>query len=258
MNGDLTLLIDAARRAGATAMRYWRATPKAWEKPGGAGPVSEADLAVNDLLAGDLRAARPAYGWLSEESADDRARLQAHKCFIIDPIDGTRAFLDGSPDFALSLAVADAGRISAAVVYLPAKDRLYTASADGAALCNDRPIRRSDRTTLDGATLLTARASLAPDHWRHGQPPPVARNFRSSLAWRLCLVAEGAYDAMMTLRPTWEWDVAAGSLIAMRAGALATDRHGEPLLFNRPAPRTAGCITATPVIHDALLERLLP
>lgn len=258
MTGDLTLLIDAARRAGAIAMRYWRASPEVWEKPDGAGPVSQADLAVNDMLEGDLRAARPAYGWLSEESADDPARLQAPQCFIIDPIDGTRAFLDGSPDFALSLAVADVGRITAAVVYLPAQDRLYTASADGEAQCNDRPIRRSDRTALDGSTLLTARASLAPDHWRHGQPPPVVRKFRSSLAWRLCLVAEGAHDAMMTLRPTWEWDIAAGSLIATRAGAFATDRHGGSLHFNRADPRTAGCITATPVIHDALRDRLLP
>jgi myo-inositol-1(or 4)-monophosphatase len=258
MTADLTLLIDAARRAGPVALRYWRKAPDTWEKPGGAGPVSVADLAVNDALESDLRAARPAYGWLSEESPDDPARLGTHQVFIIDPIDGTRAYLDGSPDFALSLAVADAGRVVAGVVYLPAQDRLYTATVDGPAQCNGQPIRVSDRKDIEGATLLTARANLAPDHWRQAQPPPVQRKFRASLAWRLCLVAEGAYDAMLTTRPTWEWDIAAGSLIAARAGALVTDRHGAPLAFNRPDPRTAGCITATPTVHTGLHQRLMP
>ena len=195
---------------------------------------------------------------MSEESADDPARLGAERCFIIDPIDGTRAYLDGSPDFALSLAVAAAGRVVAGVVYLPAQDRLYAAAIDGAALCNGQPVRMSGRTQIEGATLLTARANLAPDHWRQGQPPPVQRKFRASLAWRLCLVAEGAYDAMLTTRPTWEWDIAAGSLIAARAGALVTDRHGAPLGFNRADPRTTGCIAASPAVHAGLRAGLLP
>lgn len=114
MSDDLALLDAAARAAGAIALRYWRRSPETWDKGDGAGPVSEADLAIDRMLAADLRAARPDYGWLSEESADEPGRLGAARTFIIDPIDGTRAFLDGTPDFAVSLAVADAGRVTAA------------------------------------------------------------------------------------------------------------------------------------------------
>ncbi|MBS0565387.1 MAG: 3'(2'),5'-bisphosphate nucleotidase CysQ [Proteobacteria bacterium] len=253
MSGDRVLLEQAARAAGAVALRYWRQAPEVWEKADGAGPVSEADLAVDARLAADLRGARPDYGWLSEESAAP-GRLAAGRCFIVDPIDGTRAFLDGTPDFALSLAVAEAGRVTAAAVFLPAQDRLYSASADGPALLNGAPIRCSGRDRLDGATLLSARSTLMPEHWR--AVPPVRRMFRSSLAWRLCLVAEGAFDAMLTLRPSWEWDIAAGGLIAERAGARVTDRLGAALRFNREDPRTAGCLAAAPQVHAGLLAAL--
>ncbi|MFM7446032.1 MAG: inositol monophosphatase family protein, partial [Tabrizicola sp.] len=121
-------------------MRYWRKDPKSWEKPGEQGPVSEADLAVNEALARRLRSARPEYGWLSEETPDDAARLGCTAVFILDPIDGTRAFLAGEETFAVSLAVAREGRPVAGVVFLPAMDRLYSATAGGAALCNGQVI----------------------------------------------------------------------------------------------------------------------
>lgn len=254
---DLALLAEAAREAGRIALRYWRKRPDSWDKPNGAGPVTEADLAVNAMLQSELGAARPDYGWLSEESPDDAARLGRRRSFIVDPIDGTRAFLEGDESFAHSLAVAEAGRVIAAVVHLPAKDTLYAATLTGAATCNDRPIRASGRSDPSGATLLTSRPNLAPEHWREGRPPPFRREFRASLAWRLCLVAEGRFDAMLSLRPTWEWDIAAGDLIARRAGARVTDRAGEPIAYNAPEPRARGIIAAPEplwrTIRDALL-----
>ncbi len=253
---DLTLLSDAARAAGDIALRYWRKSPEVTEKAAGEGPVTEADLAVNAMLMADLRAARPGYGWLSEETPDTPARLRAERVFIIDPIDGTRAFIDGTPDFAHSLAVSDGGRITAAVVFLPAQNRLYSASKDTVATLNGTPIRCSTRDCAQDATLLTARPNLAPEHWQNDTPPPVRRMFRSSLAWRLCLVAEGAFDGMLTLRPTWEWDVAAGALIARQAGAAVSDRHGEALLFNGANARLDGCIAAPPGLHRDLLTQL--
>lgn len=258
MSGDLDLLTEAAQAAGEIALRYWRRSPQVWDKGGGAGPVSEADLAVNVMLHAHLGAARPDYGWLSEETPDDRARLATDVCFIVDPIDGTRAFLDGAPDFAHGLAVARAGRIAAAVVYLPAQGRLYAATDAGPATLNGRPLACSLKADADDATLLTARANLDPEHWSGGHPPPVRRLFRASLAWRLCLVAEGAFDAMMTLKPTWEWDAAAGSLIAARAGAAVTDRTGAAPVFNSPAARLNGCIAAAPGVHRDLIARLAP
>lgn len=248
---DLLLIAEAARDAGLLALRYWKAGPKVWEKPG-LGPVTEADLAVNEMLADRLRGARPGYGWLSEETPDDLARLDCERVFILDPIDGTRAFIAGERHFAVSIAVAEKGNVVAGAIYLPALDRLYTASADGSALCDGQPIRCAHRASLHGANLLMSKSFLAPDHWRH-PPPDLKRSFRSSIAYRLCLTAEGAFDGMISTRDAWEWDIAAGSLIAARAGAAVSDRQGGPLRFNSPAAKTAGILAAPGPLHREIL-----
>ncbi len=252
---DLNLLIDAARAAAAVALSH--AAPQVWHKPGDAGPVTEADLEVDALLHRTLLSARPGYGWLSEETADTPDRLAADRVFIIDPIDGTRAFIAGSADWAHSLALAEHGEITAAVVLLPARDQLYAAARGRGATLNGAPIRAATGTGFDGATLLGPAASLDPAHWADGAVPPLRRTFRSSLAFRLCLLAEGRYDAMLTLRPTWEWDIAAGSLILAEAGGTATDRRGAALRFNRPHPQCDGVLAAG-ALHGALLQRLAP
>ena len=251
---DLALLIDAAHRAGEIALRFWKKSPQIWDK-GVEGPVTEADFAVNDMLHASLRAARPTYGWLSEETPDDAARLQCEHVFIADPIDGTRAFIAGDSSFSHSLAVARQGRITAAVVFLPAKEQLYTATSDGPALCNGKPISCSTRAKAEGATLLTSKMNLSPGHWQ-GQPPAVIRAFRAGVAYRLCLVADGSFDGMLTVRPTWEWDIAAGALIAARAGAAVTDTKGQALWFNAKDPRAEGILAAAPGLHSDLLARI--
>jgi myo-inositol-1(or 4)-monophosphatase len=252
---ELALLTDAARAAGEIAMRYWRQTPQVWEKPGGQGPVTEADLAVNAMLAATLRQARPDYGWLSEEDPDTTARQSTARQFIIDPIDGTRAFMAGEETFAHSLAIAENSTVIAGVVYLPALDRLYTATATGPALKDGEAIHASTRTELEGATLLTTPPNLTPNHWPGGVPA-IKRSFRTSLAYRLCLVAEGRHDGMLTLRDAWEWDIAAGALIAQCAGATVTDRHNHPLHFNTPDAKRPGVLAAAPGLHASLMARL--
>ena len=242
---DLALLVKAARQVGPIALSFWKAEPKAWDKPDDAGPVTEADLAVNDALQTMLTGARPDYGWLSEESEADASRLDARHCFIIDPIDGTRAFIAGQAGFAHSLAIAEGDRIIAAVVHLPAMDLTFAAHADGPALLNGQPIRPSV-AGINGARVLTYKSATDPEYWKNGQTPPFRREFRPSLAWRLCLVAEGRFDAALSVRHVWEWDIAAGSLIAQRAGALATDRHGYPMRFNSPRATVEGLMVAGP------------
>ena len=237
-------------------MRFWRQTPRAWEKPDGTGPVTEADLAVNTMLRETLRGQRPDYGWLSEEDEDGTARLTTTRQFIIDPIDGTRAFMAGEETFAHSLAIAENGAVIAGVVYLPALDRLYTATSTGPALKDGTPIHASTQTQIEGATLLTTPPNLAPEHWSGGVPA-VKRSFRTSLAYRLCLVAEGRHDGMLTLRDAWEWDIAAGALIAQRAGATVTDRHNQALIFNTEHAKRPGVLAAAPGLHACLMARLL-
>ncbi len=254
---DLVLLSEAAQAAGEVALKYWKQSPEAWEKADGAGPVSVADLAVNDLLEARLRGARPDYGWLSEESIDDPARLAARRAFIIDPIDGTRAFLNDEGSFSHALAVVEDGQVVAGVVYLPVMNLNYTAVAGGPALLNGRPIQPSQTTRIESSTVLTSRLSDDPRQWT-GSVPDYRRSFRPSLAYRLCLVAEGRFDATISLREAWEWDIAAASLIAQRAGALATDRLGDPLHYNTASAQMNGLVVAPPVLHAEYIRRIRP
>ena len=253
---DLALLVEAAREAGRIATRYVGRPLNVCDKADGSGPVTLADLAVNAMLSEHLRAARPAYGWLSEESEDNPTRLDRERVFIVDPIDGTRSFIEGSNTWAHSLAVAERGVITAAVIYLPLRDKLYTAAVGQGAQLNGVPIRAATRVDLTGASLLAATPNFAPERWRGGHVPKVTRGFRPSLAYRLSLVAEGRYDAMLTLRPTWEWDIAAGDLILREAGAATSDRRAAPLRFNNPVPRRDGVIAANPMLHGVLHQAL--
>ncbi|WP_134724803.1 inositol monophosphatase family protein [Paracoccus luteus] len=254
---DLTLLVQAAEAAGEVALRFWRGELKSWDKGGGAGPVSEADLAVNAALEQRLRGARPDYGWLSEESADDPSRLDAERCFIVDPIDGTRAFIAGQEGFAVAIAVAQGECVTAGVVHMPARGITYAARAGGPATRNGHPIAPRE-SALHGATVLTSKAALDPVHWLGGRVPPVRREFRPSLAWRLCLAAEGRFGAALSMRAAWEWDIAAASLIAERAGCAVTDRHGRAMRFNQPRPLVDGLVVAAPGLHAALRAAMAP
>lgn len=253
---DLDLLVAAAEAAGRIAMKYWKRGPQVFDK-GAEGPVTEADLAVNRMLDADLRAARPDYGWLSEETPDDPARLDHERVFIVDPIDGTRAFIAGETAFAVALAVATGGRVTTGVIHMPALGHTYAAAVDGPATRDGQPIHVSHCQGIAEARVLARKGALAPEHWPGGVPD-LHRGFRASLAYRMALVAEGAEDGMLTLGPTWEWDAAAGSLIAERAGATVTDAAGAALTFNASHPRLQGLLVATPGLHAALLARRQP
>ena len=252
---DLALLEAAARAAGRIALDFAGRKHDRWDKPGGAGPVTEADLAVNAMLEERLRTARPDYGWLSEESPDGRDRLETRRLFIVDPIDGTRSFIDGADTWAHALAVVENRRVTAAVVFLPVKGKLYSAAAGQGARLNGRPIRASSRADLSGATMLAAKPTYESRHWPGGTPP-VARHYRPSLAYRLALVAEGRFDSMVTLRDSWEWDIAAGALLLTEAGATVSDRAGGELLFNNAHPQVDGVVAGGPAIHAGLMAGL--
>ncbi len=255
---DLDLLTEAARRAGDIATGYTGKTARRWDKPEGAGPVTEADLAVNEMLEEMLQAARPDYGWLSEETEDSDARLNRDRVFIVDPIDGTRSFAEGEKTWAHALAVAERGVVTTAVIYLPMLDLLYRAGSGGGAFLNDAPIAVSEQPQLGQSEILAARPNLAAQHWRDGTVPGFGCAYRPSLAYRMALVAQGRFDGMLTLRPSWEWDIAAGDLILREAGAACTDRSGAALRFNNPHPKVNGVIAAGPAVHDQIAAALAP
>lgn len=251
---DAELLAEAVREAGALALSRADSPGSVREKAGGGGPVSDADLAVDRLLRERLLGARPDYGWLSEETEDDPIRLDRNLLFVVDPIDGTRAYIAGQPTWAISAAIVEAGKPVAGIVHMPALGKTYVAQRGAGATRNGRPIRPSTRTSLEGAQVLANANQLVESHWPGGVPE-VERHFRPSIAYRLCLVAEGRFDATLTFRPSWEWDIAAGDLVAREAGAVVTDAAGRPLVYNSRDPRVPGLIAACAPVHRALMER---
>lgn len=254
---DLPLLIDTVRMAGRVATSFVGKTAKRWDKPDGAGPVTEADMAVNDLLQQVLMSARPDYGWLSEETEDGTDRLARERVFIVDPIDGTRSFTEGANTWAHALAVAERGEVTAAVIYLPLRDLLYTAARGAGAFLNGEAITASGIEEFERATILAAKPAMAGERWCSGTCPPFKQAYRPSLAYRLGLVAQAKFDAMLTLRPSWEWDIAAGALIVAEAGGSISNQRGAPLMFNRVDPRLDGVVAGGTALHRALVDALV-
>lgn len=251
-NDDLTLLIEAAARAGVIAKQHFGKDPKVYDK-GAEGPVTVADLAIDAMLNETLRAARPDYGWLSEETEDTDARLSHEHVFICDPIDGTRAFIEGGKSFSHSLAVARGGVVTAAAVFLPMRDKMYAASLGAGATMNGTALRVTQTAVLADATALTTKGNMQAHHWQ--DVPVISKAYRPSLAYRMSLVGEGRFDAMMTFRPTWEWDIAAGALIIAEAGGIVTDGYGGALRFNGESAQMDGVLAGSPNVHGALLEK---
>lgn len=252
---DLKLLLDAAADAGDIALQYFQNDPEKWDKGDDQGPVTVADLEINAMLETRLQVARPDYGWLSEESEDSASRLACERVFILDPIDGTRAFILGHENFAHSFAVAEKGVVTAAVVHMPAKNMTFAATLGGGATLNGEPIGPSAARELQDAKVLVAKPMMDAKFWPGGVPP-VTRNFRSSLAYRLSLVANGRFDAMFTFRPAWEWDVAAGDLICTEAGAAVFDAKGRLPVYNSADAKIPSMIACAPALRALFLKHL--
>ena len=227
---DGALLKGAVREAGVLAQSLFRTELKNWTK-GASSPVSEADIAVNDLLEARLRAATPDYGWLSEESVDDDARLGKRLVWIVDPIDGTRAYLAHRDDWCVSAALVEGASPILAAVYAPVTDEFFFAARGQGATLNDRAVQATAGTELDfsrmaGPKPLVQRLSASPDditlHPRIG-----------SLALRLCRVADGSLDAAFAGGQSRDWDLAAANLIVQEAGGRMTALSGDAIEYNR-------------------------
>lgn len=247
---DLALLEGAVREAGRIALTFYGGDYKRWSKEGGS-PVTEADLAVNTYLHDTLMAARPDYGWLSEESADDPARLEKARVFVIDPIDGTVAFLKNRPHFTVCAAIVAQGRPACGAIYNPACDELYSARLGGGARRNGAAIHTGTREVLEGCAMLGDRTQLSQAPW-----PPMHVQNRNSVAWRLMLVADGSADASASLTSKRDWDLAAADIILNEAGGRLTDAAGKALVYNRPSTLQASLVAANPVLHAEIVALL--
>lgn len=254
---DLPMMVEAALDAGVIALKYRDGPLGTVDKPDGQGPVTDADLEIDAMLKARLGAARPDYGWLSEESPDDPARLAHDRVFIVDPIDGTRGYAKGGTDFCHVIAVAEQGRVIAAVAHFPALELTYSASIGRGAWLGDRRIVPTTHSTPKGARILAGKRQMTAPFWPGGVPDGRVEQ-RGSMIYRLCLVAEGRFDASVTFRPAWEWDVAAGELILREAGGVLTDITGTTPVFNSVSAKLPGVVAANRALHPELVALLAP
>jgi myo-inositol-1(or 4)-monophosphatase len=241
------------REAGAIAREIFEGSCKTWHKKDGS-PVTEADLAVNKYLGEHLRAARPDYAWLSEENEDDQSRFAAKRVFVVDPIDGTLAFVKRRPHFTVSVAVVENDRPVAAAVYNPITDESYTAAAGEGAHLNSTPIHVTERRELEGCRMLASKATLS--HARWAPWPTMHVENPNSIAYRVALVASGKFDAAMTMVALHDWDLAAADLIVCEAGGLITSIEGVAPRYNQPDVIQPSVLTAGPALHAVLRSRL--
>lgn len=252
-SADLELLKSAVREAGEIARSYYGKKPKVWDKQGT--PVTEADLAVDKRLREVLLAARPDYGWLSEETEDDPARRGKQRVFILDPIDGTASFIKQKPEWVVAVCVVDGTRPVTAAIFNPLTDEMFEAVASGGAKLNGKAIAVTHRGAVEDCRMLGSKSMFKHPAWQ--QPwPEMHVETRGSIAYRMALVASGDFDAMMALSGKRDWDLAAADLIAGEAGGMTRTHRGEVFHYNGESTLHPSVMCAGPELYEQLFKRV--
>jgi myo-inositol-1(or 4)-monophosphatase len=219
-------------------------------------PVTEADRALDSVLRKELL--RDGEGWLSEESVDDPIRLQRSHVWVVDPLDGTREFVKGIPEFCVSIGFVEDGRPVAGGIYNPATDEAFLGAIDSGVTYNGKPTRPSQRKTLDGALVLASRSEVKRGEWKSFENAAFQVRPMGSVAYKLALVSAGLADATFTLTPKNEWDVVAGVALVQSAGGFVSTLEKTDLTANRRDPLLSGLLASGPFLKDALLALVKP
>ncbi|HAT50624.1 MAG: 3'(2'),5'-bisphosphate nucleotidase CysQ [Nitrospirae bacterium] len=256
----LPAMIQAARNAGTRIMHYFRPGSDVSQSAGIShkgqdNPLTKADIEANETIQHTLMTAFPDYGWLSEEDTAPNNRLEKQRVWIVDPLDGTQEFIRGIPEFAVSIALAEAGQTIAACVFNPPLEALFTAVAGRGSRKNGKPIQTSRTTRLVGAVCLASNSETKRGDWE-----PFKNEFTmislGSIAYKLATLASGQADLTFTLTPKNEWDIAAGELLVREAHGQITDKDGNRITFNQPAAKLRSVLATNGQLHPALLKRL--
>ncbi len=251
----IALRLEAAvREAGALALSMFKAPLRNWTKGPTSSPVCDADIAVDQLLRDRLGAVDAGIAWLSEESTDDPARLDARRVWIVDPIDGTRGYIEGFTDWAVSAALIENGRPVAACLYAAASEEFFMAVAGGGTTLNGNRIAATQGASLEQARIAGPRNLM--ERLATDSPPFMVVPRIRSLALRLARVAHGTIDAAIAGGSSHDWDLAAADLLVHEAGGELTPLAGGTVTYNRPVPRHGMLVAAGRDRHAALIERL--
>lgn len=240
---------EAVREGGELALKTFRGTLRSWTKDKDS-PVSEADIAVDALLR--ERLARPDIGWLSEESKDDRTRLNARRIYIVDPIDGTRSYIAGRQDWSVVAAIVEDGRPIAAALFVPVDDELFVAAAGEGATCNGAKIAVTPGSDLKGARVAGPKRFL--ERLSEIEPGMISVPKIHSLALRLARVAQGSIDAAFASVNARDWDLAAADLLVHEAGGAMTTLAGEKLVYNLHEPVHGAVLAAGHTRYATMLD----
>jgi myo-inositol-1(or 4)-monophosphatase len=248
--------IQAALEASRAV--FARFTPGAIETEYKVGhdPVTEADRALDAVLRKQLL--RDGEGWLSEESVDDPIRLQRSRVWVVDPLDGTREFVKGIPEFCVSIGFVENGRPVAGGIYNPATDETFLGSIDSGVTYNGKPSLPSQRRTLEGALVLASRSEVKRGEWKPFENTAFTVRPMGSVAYKLALVSAGRADITFTLTPKNEWDVVAGAALVQSAGGFVSTLEKTSLTANRRDPLLSGLLACGPFLRDQLLALVEP
>lgn len=256
MNHLLPETIRITRAAGQAIMGYYQASFSVTDKKPD-NPVTDADFAADNLLREQLMALLPEAGWLSEETADHPARLDRHHVWVVDPLDGTKEFVLGIPEFAVSVALVAAGQPVLGVVFNPVTGELFHAVQGGGVYLNGVPAGVSPRTQLSGARVDASRSEI-----KRGEFAPfeslVELRVVGSIAYKLARVAAGQADATWSRGPKHEWDICAGVLLVQAGGGQCLDLNDRPFTFNQARPKVNGIVADNGHLHAAIRATLAP
>jgi myo-inositol-1(or 4)-monophosphatase len=250
---ELTLAKKAARVAGEILRGHWRRGGYHIGSKGIDNPVTAADLEADRAIKKLLHDPFPEYGWLSEETVDNDARLKCRRVWIVDPLDGTKEFINGIPEFSVAIALVEDGVPILGVTYNPIKREMYWAARGTGCHLNARRVRVTRTRNLKGATVLASRSETARGEWQvfHGM---LKVSPTGSVAYKLAMVAAGKGDATFTRSPKSEWDIASGAALIMEAGGVITDIKGREIRFNQPSVKLEGLIADNRILHRALVK----
>jgi myo-inositol-1(or 4)-monophosphatase len=251
---ELTVAIEAARAAGAIVRGWYEGNYTVREKAHDS-PVTEADLEANTCIDAAIRAAFPDDGWLSEETRDSGERLGKRRVWVVDPLDGTKEFIHHIPEFCVCIGLVEAGVPVVGVEYNPVRDELFAGARGAGVTLNGAPVRVSTQPDLAAACVLTSRSEADRGEWEEFRSE-LRLELTGSVAYKLALIAAGRGDATFSLTPKNEWDICAGAALLSEAGGRITDRHGQPLRFNRRDTRLPGIIASNAALYTPIVELL--